>query len=95
MSWPGPGDQQDNGNAGADADRETLQHRTAVPRPHRACPGHGGRQVLINTCGYLLVDSLKERGYDASLYSGPSSWCAPAAARMSSGDNGEVPMGAE
>ena len=65
MTRPGPGDQEDNGNADGDADREALHHRPAVPRLHRARPARAGRcQALIDTCGYLLVNSLKERGHD-------------------------------
>jgi hypothetical protein len=64
MSRPGPSDQEDNGGAGADADRETLQQRTAVLRLRQACPGRAGCQALINTCGDLLVNFLKERGHD-------------------------------
>ena len=64
MSRMDPGDQQDNGNTGGDADREALHHRTAVPWLGRARPRRAGCQALINTCGYLMVNSLKERGHD-------------------------------
>ncbi len=63
-SRPGPRDQEDNGDAGGHAERETLQQRTAVPRLHRACPGAAGCQALLNTCGYFLVNFLKKRGHD-------------------------------
>ena len=62
----GPHDQEDSGQAGGDADRETLEQRAAVLRlrgPHRPCPGRGSREALFNACGYLLVNLLKERGH--------------------------------
>ncbi len=64
MFRPGPGDQENNDNAGGDADREALHHRTAVPRLYRSCPARACRcQALIDTCGYFPVNSLKERGH--------------------------------
>ncbi len=66
MSRLGPRDQEDSGHAGGDAEHETLEQRAAVlrlRRPCRPCPWRGGGKVLVNACGYLLVNLLKERGH--------------------------------
>ena len=64
MSRRGPADQEENGNAGGDTHREPLQQGTAVVRLYRACPGRADRQALLDTCGYLTVNFLEERGHD-------------------------------
>jgi hypothetical protein len=80
-------DHEDRDGAEAEADRDALQQRAAI--------------FLIGWRGWLArfreprvgaVISLPTRSRNdatiASLYSGPSSACAAAAARISPGDNG-------
>jgi len=64
MSRLGPRDQEDGGATGGDADGKPLEQRAAVLRLHRPCLGPAGGQALINTCGDLLINSLKERRHN-------------------------------
>jgi hypothetical protein len=83
----------ESGNAAdPDADRDPFN---SVRRSPGSAGGSGwrilARRALVRA---VIPSSILSRNdaTTASLYSGPSSWCAAAAARISWGDNGESVM---